>query len=168
MSYQNLRFFDNNSNELNLEYNSDLGYSTGNAFLPEISTGLYETLNIYVLEEVKDELDNQRFVHPISVDANKNTLKFKFTTEYGESTDIFLYSGKMNNGDYDVNVDSFQISEMRDNSYYTSIDPDGGPYLSIGKIIKNYKITKILSYTQPYEGDKKTMKILLGVEKIEN
>lgn len=125
MSYQNLRFFDNNSNELNLEYNSDLGYSTGNAFLPEISTGLYETLNLYVLEEVKDELDNQRFVHPISVDANKNTLKFKFTTDYGESTDIFLYSGKMNNGDYDVNVDSFQISEMRDNSYYTSIDPDG-------------------------------------------
>ena len=125
MSYQNLRFFDNNSNELNLEYNSDLGYSTGNAFLPEISTGLYETLNIYVLEEVKDELDNQRFVHPISVDANKNTLKFKFTTEYGESTDIFLYSGKMNNGDYDVNVDSFQISEMRDNSYYTSVNADG-------------------------------------------
>ena len=99
MSYQNLRFFDNNSNELNLEYNSDLGYSTGNAFLPEISTGLYETLNLYVLEEVKDELDNQRFVHPISVDANKNTLKFKFTEDYGESTDIFLYSGKMNNGD---------------------------------------------------------------------
>jgi len=125
MSYQNLRFFDNNSNELNLEYNSDLGYSTGNAFLPEISTGLYETLNLYVLEEVKDELDNQRFVHPISVDANKNTLKFKFTEDYGESTDIFLYSGKMNNGDYDVNIDSFQISEMRDNSYYTSIDPDG-------------------------------------------
>jgi len=53
-------------------------------------------------------------------------------------------------------------------SRITSIDPDGGPYLSIGKIIKNYKITKILSYTQPYEGDKKTMKILLGVEKIEN
>lgn len=125
MSYQNLRFFDNNSNELNLEYNSVLGYSTGNAFLPEISTGLYETLNIYVLEEVRDELDNQRFVHPISVDANKNTLKFKFTAEYGESTDIFLYSGKMNNGDYDVNVDSFQISEMRDNSYYTSVDADG-------------------------------------------
>ena len=125
MSYQNLRFFDNNSNELNLEYNSDLGYSTGNAFLPEISTGLYETLNLYVLEEVRDELDNQRFVHPISVDENKNTLKFKFTTEYGESTDIFLYSGKMNKGDYEVNVDSFQISEMRDNSYYTSINPDG-------------------------------------------
>jgi len=125
MSYQNLRFFDNNSNELNLDYDSTLGYSKGTIFLPEISTGLYETLNLYVLEEVRDELDNQRFVHPISVDANKNTLKFKFTTEYGESTDIFLYSGKMNNGDYDVHVDSFQISEMRDNTFYNGIDANG-------------------------------------------
>ena len=125
MSYQNLRFFDNNSNELNLDYDGTLGYSKGTIFLPEISTGLYETLNLYVLEEVRDELDNQRFVHPISVDANKNTLKFKFTTEYGESTDIFLYSGKMNNGDYDVNVDSFQISEMRDNTFYNGIDANG-------------------------------------------
>ena len=125
MSYQNLRFFDNDSNELNLEYNVDLGYLTGTVFLPEISTGLYETLNLYVLEEVRDDLDNQRFVHPISTDANKNTLKFKFTKEYGESTDIFLYSGKMSNGDYIVNVDLFQISEMRDNSHYTSIDAEG-------------------------------------------
>ena len=83
MSYQNLRFFDNNSNELNLEYNSELGYSEGTAFLPEVSTGLYETLNIYVLEEVRDNLDNPRFVHPISTDANNTSLKFKFTSEYG-------------------------------------------------------------------------------------
>ena len=80
MSYQNLRFFDNSSNELNLAYDSTLEYSTGTIFLPEISTGLYETINLYVLEEVRDELDNQRFVHPISTDANINTLRFEFVS----------------------------------------------------------------------------------------
>jgi len=125
MPYQNLRFFDNSSNELNLTYDSTLEYSTGTIFLPEISTGLYETINLYVLEEVRDELDNQRFVHPISVDANTNTLRFEFVSGYGDSNDIFLYSGTMKNGDYEVVVDSSQVSKMRDNSHYTSIDSDG-------------------------------------------
>ena len=125
MSYQNLRFFDNSSNELNLTYDSTLEYSTGTVFLPEISTGLYETINLYVLEEVKDELDNQRFVHPISTDANTNTLRFEFVSSYGDSNDIFLYSGVMKNGDYEVVVDSSQVSKMRDNSNYMSIDSDG-------------------------------------------
>jgi len=52
--------------------------------------------------------------------------------------------------------------------YITAIDPDGGPYLPIGKIIKNYKITKIVSHTQPYKREKNTMKIVLDVIKIEN
>lgn len=125
MSYQNLRFFDNSSNELNLTYDSALEYSTGTIFLPEISTGLYETINLYVLEEVKDELDNQRFVHPISTDANINTLRFEFVSNYGDSNDIFLYSGAIKNGDYEVVVDSSQVSKMRDNSHYMSIDSDG-------------------------------------------
>jgi len=125
MSYQNLRFFDNNSNELNLTYDNVLGYSKGTIFLPEISTGLYETINLYALEEVRDELDNQRFVHPISVDSDINSLKFEFVSEYGDSDDIFLYSGIMKNGEYEVIVDSSQVSKMRDNSFYTGIDSEG-------------------------------------------
>lgn len=125
MSYQNLRFFDNNSNELNLEFNSDLGYSTGSAFLSEVSTGLYETLNLYVLEEVRDELDNPRFVKPISFNENTINLKFYFSSNYGESEDIFLYSGKMVKGDLEVVVDKFQLAEMQPSSSYTAIDQDG-------------------------------------------
>ena len=125
MSYQNLRFFDNNSNELNLEFNSDLGYSTGSAFLSEVSTGLYETLNLYVLEEVRDELDNPRFVKPISFNENTINLKFSFSSNYGESEDIFLYSGKMVKGDLEVVVDKFQLTEMQPSSSYTAIDQDG-------------------------------------------
>ena len=124
MSYQNLRFFDNDSNELNLEYNVDLEYLTGTVFLPEVSTGLYETLNLYVLEEVRDDLDNQRFVHPISTDLNTSTLKFKFVSEYGDSKDIFLYSGKMNKDDYEVIVDSYQTSSMKPSTLYSGLDSE--------------------------------------------
>lgn len=124
MSYQNLRFFDNNSNELNLEYNSDLGYSEGTAFLPEISTGLYETLNLYVLEEVRDDLDNPRFVHPISAEVDNTSLKFKFTSEYGESENIFLYSGKMVRGDLEVIKDEMQLSEMKTSTLYSGLDSE--------------------------------------------
>ena len=47
-------------------------------------------------------------------------------------------------------------------TYITSIDPDGGPYLSIGKIIRSYQIKKIISY-HPLKGKKDTMKIVLEV-----
>jgi len=46
-------------------------------------------------------------------------------------------------------------------TYITSIDPDGGPYLSIGQIIRSYQIKKIVSY-QSWKG-KDTIKIVLEV-----
>ena len=46
--------------------------------------------------------------------------------------------------------------------HMTSIDPDGGPYLSIGQMIRSYQIKKIVSY-QPLKGKKDTMKIVLEV-----
>ena len=51
-------------------------------------------------------------------------------------------------------------------TYMTSIDPDGGPYLSIGKMIRSYQIKRIISY-QPWKGKKDIMKIVLEVIKIE-
>ena len=46
--------------------------------------------------------------------------------------------------------------------HMTSIDPDGGPYLSIGQMIRSYQIKKIVSY-QPLKRKKDTMKIVLEV-----
>lgn len=48
--------------------------------------------------------------------------------------------------------------------YIISIDPDGGPYLCVGRNIKSYQITKIVSYQQPWKGKKDMMRILLEVE----
>lgn len=49
-------------------------------------------------------------------------------------------------------------------THIMSIDPDGGPYLSIGKMIRSYRIQKIISY-QPWKGQKDKIRIVLEVEK---
>ena len=51
--------------------------------------------------------------------------------------------------------------------YITSIDPDGGPYLCVGRNIKSYQITNIVSYQQPWKGKKEMMRIILEVVKVE-
>tara|TARA_B110000971_G_C20039406_1_gene516695 strand:- start:1377 stop:4157 length:2781 start_codon:yes stop_codon:yes gene_type:complete len=126
MAYQNLRFFDNTSNELNLTYNSSLGYLTGSSFLPEVSVGLYETLNLYVLEEVRDDLDNPRFVQPIGANTDSAKIIFEFLSDYSSSDDIFLYSGKIVENDFEVVVDKTQSSLMQSKTKYSgAIDSDG-------------------------------------------
>ena len=52
MAYKNLRFFDSESNDLNLLYNSTTNIWEGVCYLPNVSVGLYETLTLYILEEV--------------------------------------------------------------------------------------------------------------------
>jgi len=46
----------------------------------------------------------------------------------------------------------------------TSIDPDGGPFLSVGRMIRSYQIKRIVSYHQPWKGKKDMMRIVLEVE----
>jgi hypothetical protein len=46
--------------------------------------------------------------------------------------------------------------------HMTSIDPDGGPYLSIGKMIRSYQIKRIISY-QPWKKQKDKIRIVLEV-----
>jgi hypothetical protein len=50
--------------------------------------------------------------------------------------------------------------------HMTSIDPDGGPYLSVGRMIRSYQIKRIISY-QPWKKQKDKIRIVLEVVKIE-
>jgi len=64
--YSNLKFFDSNSDELNLNYDSITQAWDGIVYLPEVSVGLYETLTIYILEEVRGELGETKYIKPIT------------------------------------------------------------------------------------------------------
>ena len=90
--YENLKFFDSQSNDLNMSYDSTLEKWTGTIYLPEVSEGLFETTTIYILEEVEASLGQTGYVNPISENGNNAQFRFNFINEYGSSNDIYLYS----------------------------------------------------------------------------
>jgi len=99
--YSNLKFFDSNSDELNLNYDSITQAWDGIVYLPEVSVGLYETLTIYILEEVRGELGETKYIKPITPTTSllNDTILVSFEGGYdtsiesnGVNNDISLYS----------------------------------------------------------------------------
>lgn len=125
MAYDNLRFFDSDSNQLNFEFNNSLGYYQGNIYLPVVSTGLYETSTIYILEEAQGDLGQPLFITPVSESQGITKMKFEFQGGYGTSEDIYLYSSELLAGIPHVAIDKFQERTLLDNSYQTGTTQDG-------------------------------------------
>jgi len=127
MAYKNLRFFDSESNDLNLLYNSTTDIWEGVCYLPSVSVGLYETLTIYMLEEVVGPLGNTKFVTPISETLDPSSYKFKFFSGYDYSEDIFLYSAKNNEGLLEIQIDKTQSFNLLDSTSITvsGVNPAG-------------------------------------------
>jgi len=120
MAYNNLRFFDNDSNDLNLQYNSELDLWQGVAYLPVVSTGLYETITLHVLEKVHGLLEVDQYVTPISEVSGNVKFKFRFENDYTSSPDIFLYSAISSAGELSIKTDLYQSAELLPSSTSTS------------------------------------------------
>ena len=112
MSYSKFKFFDSKGNDLNLSYNAETFLYEGNMYLPEVSSGLYETESVFILEEVEDSIGNTQYITPISEDVNTTSLKFEFKSKYGDSNDIYLYSGELKDNEYVVKKDTNQTQTM--------------------------------------------------------
>ena len=126
MANLNLRFFDSESNDLNLLYNSETNIWEGVCYLPKVSTGLYETLTIYILEQVEGELGGDKFITPIGTGANTgNKFKFKFFSGYEFSEDIFMYSAKNNNGVLEIQKDDVQIHSILNSNVHIGTNSNG-------------------------------------------
>ena len=124
MAYNNLRFFDSDSNDLNLVFNTDLDLWQGVAYLPLVSTGLYETLTLHILENVEGRLLEDLYVTPIAEVVGDVSFKFRFSNDYNTSEDIFLYSAKSNDGEILVQRDLEQTAALLDNSIEVSYNTD--------------------------------------------
>lgn len=125
MAYNKLRFFDSESNDLNLLYNSEKNLWEGICYLPKVSTGLYETLTIYILEEVQGQLGNTKYVTPISENVQPTSFKFKFFSGYEFSEDIFMYGAENINGKLEIKKIEEQSFALLDASVSTGINIDG-------------------------------------------
>lgn len=118
MAYNKLRFYDSDSNELNLQQIN--GIWTGTVYLPLVSTGLYETLTLHILEEVRGSLGEIKYVKPIAESSGDVQFEFEFELGYGDSEDIYLYSASLENGDLYVQQDKTQVESLLDSSSSSS------------------------------------------------
>ena len=122
--YENLRFFDSESNDLNLIFDEKLNIWKGVSYLPLVSTGLYETLTLHVLEEVVGTLGEKLHVTPIAEASGDVTFCFYFKDDYNTSEDLFLYSTKKDAGELHIQIDKKQISTLLPINTSTSVIND--------------------------------------------
>ena len=93
--YSGLRFFNGVENELNLKYDSTNEKWSGTAFLPEVSTGLYETFNLFIIEEFIGSNGSIVYGSPISSNAAGSNFKFEWVDTRYISKDIFFYGTQL-------------------------------------------------------------------------
>jgi hypothetical protein len=74
-----LHFFDKNGKNYNFDYDSDQDMWTGDIYLPEVSTGLFEVAQIFVLQEMINR-DSPYFL------SGTNTFEFGFPHDLEQST----------------------------------------------------------------------------------
>ncbi len=125
MAYTKLRFFDSQSNDLNLLYNSEKAIWEGICFLPKVSTGLYETLTIYILEEVQGSLGNTKYITPISENIGVSSFKFNFFSGYDYSEDIFIYDAVNVNGRLEIEKKDEISFNLLDSSNSIGLNSNG-------------------------------------------
>ena len=117
--YSNLRFFNGASHELNFNYDSVSESWDGIIYAPKVSVGLYETVNLFILEEVYKQLGGSEYVLPISENATSRKIKFEFEDNESYKGDIFLYNTALDsNGNFIINQATSQTEEMQ--AYSTS------------------------------------------------
>lgn len=105
--YQNLRFFDGNSGELDFYYDEESEYWSGSVYLPKVSTGLYETANLFIFEEVITDSGSIEYIKPISDSVGDTTFRFEFIDQENSSDSIFIYDAKINKtGGYEIDIKS--------------------------------------------------------------
>jgi len=108
--WNNLRFFNGTQSELQLVQDED-GIWEGQVYLPEVSTNLYETVNLFILEECLyngDAVINK----PLSPDGILTSLDFSWENlRVDQSKDVIMYGMR-----YDDTNNAF-VKELKTQSW---------------------------------------------------
>lgn len=122
--YNNFRYFKGAEHDLNLEYDANAGLLRSTVFLNEVSEGLYETTNIFILEQVS-YLNNLVFNKPIANTASTTSLYFEWEVSDYASTDIIMYHAELSNGIPVVTEDTSMDIPLVANSVVDSVNSNG-------------------------------------------
>ena len=106
MRYSGIRLFNGNASEIELVYDSNDGVFKGSLHLKEVSTGLYETATIFMLEEAYNQYGAPIIVKPIGSNVGSQ-FKAEFINAKNTSRDINLITTNLVDDEFIVsNVDS--------------------------------------------------------------
>lgn len=110
--WQHIYFFDKNGKNSNFDYDEVSDMWTGDVYLPEVSTGLFEVGQMFILQEfIQQSTGLKKFGYPHSYEANQNTGTIGSTGscdwiiewETSDPADIFLFQF---NTDFSTNTQS--------------------------------------------------------------
>jgi hypothetical protein len=102
-NYKFLGFFDKNGSDLNFVYNESEDLWEGQIFIPRISVNLYETVNIFIVEEFITTGNIKKYGIPHYRDLsllNTSGPKWLVTWNDDISEELFLYQFKL--GDFPI------------------------------------------------------------------
>jgi hypothetical protein len=127
--WNNLRFFNGTDSEIQLIQDAD-GIWTGKVYMPEVSANLYETVNLFVLEECL--LNGDLVINkPVSPDNIITTLDFSWEAiESDQSKDVIMYGMRMDGGkayvkelkNQSLTLAPFDTIDSQDSNYLKSIN----------------------------------------------
>ena len=154
--WNNLRFFNGVDTELQLVQDED-GVWTGKVYMPEVSTHLYETVNLFILEECTlsgDTVINK----PISPDGVITTLDFSWQPiEADESKDVIMYGMRMDGGKAYVKELTTQSIEL---APFSTIDSQDANWLKAINQHENIAVQVNIAVSSEYEGiHKRTLQV---------
>jgi len=94
--WKHIYFFDKNGKYYNFDYDEVNDIWSGNIYLPEVSTGLFEVGQMFILEEfIQQSTNTKKFGYPHSLEAsltdNTGTCDWVIEWETSDPEDIFLF-----------------------------------------------------------------------------
>lgn len=120
MKYAGLRFFNGNKSEIQLDYDVTNEIYTGSLHLNEVSTGLYETATIFLLEEAINQYGAPIMVKPIANTVG-SMFKVEFVKDDMSSNDINVLSASMAaDGEIYISKEDNLLLDLESNAVITS------------------------------------------------
>lgn len=157
--WNNLRFFNGTSHEIQLAQNAN-GVWVGKVYMPEVSTHLFETVNLFIVEECTvngDVVINK----PISPDGVITQLDFSWAPlRADQSTDVIMYGMKMDGGKAYVKELKTQSLEL---AQFATIDSQDANYLKAINQHENVALQVNIAISSEHEGiHKRILQIKAG------
>lgn len=121
--FNNLRFFRGTEYDMNLVQNTN-GVWTGTVYLDEVSTGLYETANIFILEECV-YLSDPFFNMPLAEGNSNYSFKFRWEDTVESSMDFTMYTAQIQSGLTVVNVLATDEKPLASWNHVDTVDVNG-------------------------------------------